>query len=87
MMTVRSVETVEMYIDETEVEVLGAVLQASGLYQINARIPDVPDGDHAVRIEVGGAESSENVSITIQRATAAAGSSASTETPGTGTGY
>jgi uncharacterized protein (TIGR03437 family) len=79
------VETVEMHIDQTEVEVLGAVLQASGLYQINARIPDVPDGDHTIRIKVGGAESAENVSIAIQRAPATGSAPASD--PSTGYSY
>lgn len=54
-------------INDVPAEVLGAVLVNSGLYQINARIPDVPNGDHPIVVEVGGTRSASNVSITIQR--------------------
>ncbi len=62
------VEEVTMRIGETEVEVIGAVLQASGLYQVNARIPQVDAGDHPIVIEVGGTQSADNVRITIEAA-------------------
>jgi uncharacterized protein (TIGR03437 family) len=54
-------------INDIPVEIFGAVIVNSGLYQVNARIPDVPDGDHPIVIEVGGTRSATNVSITIQR--------------------
>ena len=54
-------------INDVPVEIFGAVIVNSGLYQVNARIPDVPNGDHPIVIEVGGTRSANNVSITIQR--------------------
>lgn len=61
------VNTPSIRINDVPVEVLGSALVGSGLYQVNARIPDVPDGDHPIVIETGGARSGSNVSITIQR--------------------
>lgn len=61
------VETPTIRINETVVQILGAALVGSGLYQINATIPDVPDGDHPIVLEIGAVRSSNNVSISIQR--------------------
>ena len=54
-------------IADTNVEVLGAAMVGSGFYQINARIPELPNGDHPIVVETGGARSASNVYITIQR--------------------
>ncbi|MBI1895772.1 MAG: SBBP repeat-containing protein [Acidobacteria bacterium] len=42
-------------------------LVAPGLYQFNVTIPDLADGDHAIVAEAGGARSSANVFISVQR--------------------
>lgn len=61
------VDTPVVRINNVPVQVLGAALVGSGLYQINATIPDVPNGDHPIVVEIGGASSSNTVSISIQR--------------------
>jgi uncharacterized protein (TIGR03437 family) len=59
--------TPSLRINDVAVEVLGSALVNSGLYQVNARIPDLPNGDHPIVLEIGGARSASNVYITIQR--------------------
>lgn len=54
-------------INDVPVEIFGAVLVNSGLYQVNGRIPELPNGDHPIVMQVGSARSASNVSITIQR--------------------
>jgi uncharacterized protein (TIGR03437 family) len=38
-----------------------------GLYQFNVVVPSVPDGDNAVRVEIGSGFSQANASLTIRR--------------------
>ena len=38
-----------------------------GEYQFNVVVPNVPDGDNAVSIEIGGSFSQSNAFVTIQR--------------------
>jgi uncharacterized protein (TIGR03437 family) len=54
-------------IANTPVEILGTALAGPGLYQINARVPEVPNGDQTIVLEIAGVRSPGNVSITIQR--------------------
>ena len=54
-------------INDVPVEIFGAVIVNSGLYQVNAQIPELPNGDHPIVMQVGSATSASNVSITIQR--------------------
>jgi uncharacterized protein (TIGR03437 family) len=61
------VNTPAIRINDVPVEILGSALVGSGLFQVNGRIPDVPNGDHPIVIEIGGARSASNVSISIQR--------------------
>jgi uncharacterized protein (TIGR03437 family) len=61
------VNTPSIRINDVPVEILGSALVGSGLFQVNGRIPDVPNGDHPIVIEIGGARSASNVSISIQR--------------------
>jgi uncharacterized protein (TIGR03437 family) len=61
------VNTPAIRINDVPVQILGSALVGSGLYQINATIPDVPNGDQPIVVEIGGARSSSSVSITIQR--------------------
>jgi uncharacterized protein (TIGR03437 family) len=65
--TATLVESVTMRINNVPVQVLGSAYVGSGLYQINATIPDVPNGDQPIEIEVGGVRSANTLSITIQR--------------------
>jgi uncharacterized protein (TIGR03437 family) len=44
-----------------------AGLVGSGLYQFNVTVPNIPPGDQAVVIEVGGARSQENVFVSVAR--------------------
>lgn len=61
------VNTPAIRINDVPVEILGSFLVSSGLFQVNGRIPEVPDGDHPIVIEIGGARSASNVSISILR--------------------
>ena len=63
----RVVNQPSVRIANVSAEIFGAVLRFPGLYQIGARIPEVPDGDQPIVVEVGGVRSPANVSITIQR--------------------
>ena len=54
-------------INDVQAEVLGAALVSPGLYQINLRVPEVPNGDHPFVLDVAGSRSPTNVFITIQR--------------------
>jgi uncharacterized protein (TIGR03437 family) len=60
-------ETPTLRINNVPVQILGSAYVGSGLYQINATIPDVPNGDHPMEVEVGGVRSASTVSISIQR--------------------
>jgi uncharacterized protein (TIGR03437 family) len=44
-----------------------AGLVGPGLYQLNVVIPELPDGDQPLRIEVAGVRSQQNVFVTVQR--------------------
>ena len=44
-----------------------AGIVSPGLYQFNVVVPSVPDGDNAVRVEIGGGFSQANAFFTIQR--------------------
>jgi len=48
-------------------DVAFAGLSGSGLYQFNVTVPDLPAGDQAVAIEIGGATSQGNAFITVGR--------------------
>jgi uncharacterized protein (TIGR03437 family) len=61
------VNTPQIRINDIPVDILGSALVGSGLFQVNARIPDLPDGDHPIVLSVNSASSPNNVYITIQR--------------------
>jgi uncharacterized protein (TIGR03437 family) len=44
----------------------GGIIGA-GLYQFNIRVPDLPNGDHALVIEIGGQSSPATVVLPVQR--------------------
>ena len=44
-----------------------AGLVGPGLYQINATVPNVPDGDAAVIAQIGASQTQAGISITIQQ--------------------
>jgi uncharacterized protein (TIGR03437 family) len=46
---------------------LFAGIVSPGEYQFNVVVPNVPNGDNAVAIEIGGSSSQPNVFLTIQR--------------------
>ena len=49
-------------------EVLYAGLSASGLYQLNVKVPDgVPDGDLPVLVQINGARTQDGAFVTVQR--------------------
>ncbi|MCC7175878.1 MAG: S8 family serine peptidase [Bryobacterales bacterium] len=48
-------------------DVAWAGLVSSGLYQFNVTIPDLPDGDHPVVVEVGGVQTLANSFVTVHR--------------------
>jgi len=54
-------------IRDTALQILGSALVGSGLYQVNAVVPDLPDGDYPASIEVGGTRSPDNIVISIKR--------------------
>jgi uncharacterized protein (TIGR03437 family) len=54
-------------INDVPVEVLGAVLVSPAFYQVNGRLPDLPDGDLPVVIEVGGVRSPDTIKISVQK--------------------
>ena len=48
-------------------DVLYAALVGAGQYQFNVKVPDVPDGDHAIIAEIGGVQSPGSAYLTVQR--------------------
>jgi uncharacterized protein (TIGR03437 family) len=52
---------------QTQAQVLGSALIAPGLYQINMIVPDVPNGEPVLTLEIGGVRSADDVVISIQR--------------------
>jgi uncharacterized protein (TIGR03437 family) len=54
-------------IDTLDAEVLYAGLTGAGLYQINVRVPEVADGDHAVTAETGGVWTQVFAKLRVQR--------------------
>jgi len=44
-----------------------AGIVASGQFQFNVMVPEVPDGDQPVVAEVGGLRTQNNAYVTIQR--------------------
>ncbi len=56
---------VKVHIDATPAAVAFAGLTASGLYQINVTVPDLPDGDYPVTAEVGGVRTAKFVKLRI----------------------
>ncbi len=46
---------------------LFAGIVSPGLYQFNVVVPEVPNGDHTVLVEIGGASSQPNAFVAIQR--------------------
>ncbi|HYP08692.1 MAG TPA: choice-of-anchor V domain-containing protein [Bryobacteraceae bacterium] len=65
----RLVETPNVTIGGVRATVLygGGAPSFIGTYQFNITVPDVPNGDHQVVVEVGGVRTQENACITIQR--------------------
>jgi len=61
------VNTPTIRINDVPVSIIGSALVGSGLYQINATIPDVPNGDQPIVLTIAGTSSSNNVFITVQR--------------------
>ncbi|MDZ4802610.1 MAG: hypothetical protein SGI92_30995, partial [Bryobacteraceae bacterium] len=57
----------QIRINNVAVSILGSALVGSGLYQINATVPDVPNGDHPAVVETNGVSSATSIVITIQR--------------------
>jgi uncharacterized protein (TIGR03437 family) len=54
-------------INNVPVQVVGSALVGSGLYQVNGIVPEVPDGDQPVTIEVGGVTSPTGIVIAVQK--------------------
>ena len=48
-------------------EVMFAGVVQAGVYQFNVTVPDVPDGDVAVVVEIGGVQSQAGACITVAR--------------------
>ncbi|MBC7928393.1 MAG: hypothetical protein H7039_22350 [Bryobacteraceae bacterium] len=64
------VNTPAIRINNVPVSVVGSAFVGSGLYQINATIPDLPTGEHTVIIEAGGTQSPQTpqaITILVQR--------------------
>src|SRR5690242_6196118 len=49
-----------------DVQYAGLAFDAPGLYQINVRVPDVPDGDQPISVTIGNATSQTNATIPIK---------------------
>jgi protocatechuate 3,4-dioxygenase beta subunit len=69
--------TVEIRIDGVPAAVAFAGLVSPGLYQFNVTVPDLPDGDHAVTAQVGGARTVKLARLRTQRAASASAASPS----------
>ncbi len=54
-------------IGNVNAEVFGTVLRFSALYQIGVRVPDVPDGDQPIVVDVSGTVSGSNVLLSVKR--------------------
>jgi uncharacterized protein (TIGR03437 family) len=63
--------TVRVRIHNEQAVVSFSGLVSAGLYQINATVPDLPDGDYPVTAEVGGVRTSKFVKLRIARRTTA----------------
>jgi uncharacterized protein (TIGR03437 family) len=64
----RLVATPVVTIGSVTAEVLFAGLSASGLYQINVKVPDgVPDGDLPVLVQIDGVRTQDGAFVTVQR--------------------
>jgi uncharacterized protein (TIGR03437 family) len=59
--------SVQVTIGGVEAPVTYAGLVGPGLYQINATVPNVPDGDAAVVAQIGASQTQAGISITIQQ--------------------
>lgn len=58
--------TVRVQIDTAQPELSYAGLAGAGLYQFNLKVPDLPDGDHAVTASVGGVRTERIGRLRIQ---------------------
>jgi len=54
-------------INNVPAEIIGSALVSSGLYQINARFPDVPNGEQPVVVEIGGVRSPDGAKVLVAR--------------------
>jgi protocatechuate 3,4-dioxygenase, beta subunit len=78
---VPTANTVRVRIDNVDAVVTYSGLISPGLYQLNVQIPDLPDGDHALTVEVGGVRTTKIVKLQTQRTIAATAIETSTREP------
>jgi uncharacterized protein (TIGR03437 family) len=50
-----------------QAKVAYAGLVSFGLYQVNLTVPDLPDGDHAVEVEVNGQAALSDALLPVKR--------------------